>query len=363
MLRDSQPVLAAVVLATIFTAPGMASAGASGPPNFVPEMMLSYLDPVSGERHECGEGCRRFEVPAGVDLEIRLRVLDVGDEPSGDGVDWDLWFDQPRSPFPPEDFEICFDDQRRLDADCYFGMVDRVDWEWWDTQDADRVCVPDDPSDCLDEIFSVAMDADFDGARGRGVYTFLVWVDRFDSQVEVNDFDNVAGPVRVKVLPRAAAGPVRPVGSAVRVDPEIQAAAPGTTETVTRAAVFAPSSSRPYAVKVIPTSAERSFTVSSRIALAKLEFIPSYPGAVKVEVEQVGVWEKMTVQLRKVSTGELLSEISGKGRLRIEGRIEKVQLVDDRLFEVVVLPGQGTRGLRGTISVTYPDRAVHIRNE
>jgi len=341
----------------------MASAGASGPPNLVPEMTLSYIDPVSGERHECGEGCRRFEIPAGVDLEIRMRVLDLGDNPSGDGVDWDFWFDQPRSPFPPEDFELCFDNEGRLDADCYAGMVDRVDWERWDTQDADRVCVPEDPGDCLDETFSIALDADFDGARGRGVYTVLVWVDRFDSQIETNDFDNVAGPVRVKVLPRTAVGPARPVGQAVVVDPGIQAVAPATTDTVTRATVFAPSSSRPYAVKVIPTRTERSFTVSSRIALGKLEFIPSYPGVVTVEVEQVGVWEKMTVQLRKVSTGDLLSEISGKGRLRLAGRIEKVQLVDDRLFEVVVLPVQGTRGLRGTISVTYPDRAIYIRND
>jgi hypothetical protein len=96
---------------------------------------------------------------------------------------------------------------------------------------------------------------------------------------------------------------------------------------------------------------------------ASLEFVPSYPGAVTVDVDQVGVWEKMTVEIRKSSTGEVLAGASGKGRLRLEAEIEKPQLVDDRGFEVVVHPDRGTRGLRGTISVSYPDRAVYIRAE
>jgi hypothetical protein len=243
-------------------------------------------------------------------------------------------------------------------------MMDRVDWDWWVVQDADRVCLPEDPSDCFDETISIETDEDFDGSRGRGVYSFMLWVDRFDTKTEFDDFDNVAGPVRVKVLPRAAAvEPVKALGPTVSIDPGKKILAPGVVAPSRRSPVFAPASSEPYAVQVIPTTAEQSFTVSSSVAHASLEFIPSYPGAVTVEVEQVGVWEKMTVRLRKVSTGEILSEGSGKGRLRLEGQIEKVQLVDDRLFEVQVLPEPGTRGLRGTISVSYPDRAVYIRNK
>jgi hypothetical protein len=43
--------------------------------------------------------------------------------------------------------------------------------------------------------------------------------------------------------------------------------------------------------------------------------------------------------------------------------VGKAQLKDDRRFEVVVQAEHGTRGLRGTISVSYPDRAVYRRTE
>jgi hypothetical protein len=362
MPRFIAPMVGALALAVLLAIPSTAAAGASGPPNLVAEMALSYVDPLGGERRECGEGCRRFEVPAGVELEIRVRVFNQGDNPASDGVDWDLWFDQVRSPFPPEDLEACFDSEQRLDTDCYYGMMDRVDWDWWDIQDADRVCVPDDPDDCFDETISITMDADFKGSRGTGAYSFVLWVDRFDTHVESDDFDNVAGPVRVKVLPAAEVEAVKPFDSTVSIDAGETMAAPATVSTSHRSPVFSPTSSRPYAVEIIPTSTERAFTVSSGVARPSLEFIPSYPGSVTVDVEQVGAWEKMKVQLRKVSTGEILTEGSGKGRIRLAGQVQKVQLVDDRLFEVQVLPEPGTRGLRGTISVSYPDRAVYIRN-
>ena len=54
---------------------------------------------------------------------------------------------------------------------------------------------------------------------------------------------------------------------------------------------------------------------------------------------------------------------AGKGRLRLGVNVDKVHLIDDRLFEVVVRQGQGTWGLRGTIRVRYPNRGVYIRNE
>lgn len=363
MARMTRQVFAAAALATVLTTPTVADGGASAPPNFVPEMIFSYIEPVSGERHECAEGCRRFEVPAGADLQIRVRILNQGDNPGADGVDWDLWFDQPRSPFPPEDFAICFDDQQRLDTDCYYGMMDRVDWDWWDQQDADRVCVPDDPSDCFDETVSITMDAEFDGSRGRGVYVFLLWTDRFDTQSEMNEFDNVAGPVRVKVLPSSAVEAAEPLTPQVMVGTGKKVVAPVTDGESSRMTVFTPTSAKSFTFRVSRAQAEKSFNLSSQIARANLEFVVSYPGQVAVEVEQAGVWEKMIVELRKVSTGEVVAEASGKGRLRLEGGVEKVHLIDDRLFEAVVRQGQGTWGLRGTIRVRYPSRGVYIRNE
>lgn len=363
MLRSGAVVFAFVFAVAVLMSPAMVMAGASAPPNWAPELTFSYVDPVTSERHECGGDCRRFEVPAGVDLEIRVQAQNIGDNPGGDPVCWDLWFDQPRSPLPPEDLADCIDDEQRLDTDCWYAMMDRVDWEWWDKQDADRVCVPEDPGDCVDETITVPMRADYDGSRGRGVYTFLVWVDRFDTVTESDEFDNVIGPVRVKALPTTTIGTVKPLGPAVMVDPGLQVVAPATVGMTSRQAVFAPSSSKPHTVRILQAQEDKGFSLSSRIGRATLEFSPAYTGLVTVEVEQAGVWEKMTVEVRKVSTGEVLAEISGKGRLRLEGTIEKAQLVDDRKFEVVVQPEQGTRGLRGTISVSYPDRAVYRRTE
>ena len=130
-----------------------------------------------------------------------------------------------------------------------------------------------------------------------------------------------------------------------------------------RQAVFAPSSPKPFTVRILQAHEEKAFSLNSKGGRATLEFSPSYAGAVTVEVEPVGVWEKMAVKLRKVSTGEILAEISGKGRLRLEGVIGRARIKDDRRFEVVVQAAHGTRGLRGTISVSYPDRAVYLRAE
>lgn len=364
MLRSDAMIFAFVVAMAVLMYPAVAAAGASDPPNFVPEMTFSYIDPVNGERHECGGACRRFEVPAGVDLEIRMQVVNMGDNPTGDPVSWDLWFDQPLHPFPGEDLIACWEsDGEGLDVSCWQAMRDAVDWDWWDALDADRVCLPEDPGDCVDETISMPMKADFDGSRGRGVYTFLVWVDRFDTQTEIDDFDNVAGPVRVKALPRTTIGTVKPLGPPVMVDPGKQLVAPATVGATHRQAVFVPSSPKPYSVRILQAREEKGFSLSSRVGRANLEFSPSYTGVVRVEVEQIGAWEKMIVEVRKVSTGEVLAEISGKGRLRLEGMVEKAQLVDDRRFEVIVQPDQGTRGIRGTITVSYPDRAVYRRTE
>jgi hypothetical protein len=327
-------------------------------------MTFSYVDSVTGERHECGGGCRRFEVPAGVDLEIRVQVVNLGDNPTGDPVSWDLWFDQPLHPFPGADLTACWDAPGvGLDVDCWQAMRDAVDWDWWDQQAANRECLPEDPGDCVDETIRVPMKADFDGSRGRGVYVFLVWVDRFGTQTEIDEFDNVIGPVRVKTLPTTTIGVVKPLGPPVMVNPGMQFVAPATVGTSDRQAVFAPKSPQPFSVRILQAHEEKGFSLSSRVGRANLEFSPAYAGSVTVEVEQAGVWEKMTVEVRKLSTGEVLAETSGKGRLRLEGVIAKGHLKDDRRFEIVVQGDHGTRGVRGTISVSYPDRAIYRRTE
>jgi hypothetical protein len=149
----------------------------------------------------------------------------------------------------------------------------------------------------------------------------------------------------------------------VAVAPGKEIVAPVAVDETSRMNVFAPKSSKAFAFRVSGAQTEKAFNLSSRIARANLEFVVSYPGAVAVDVEQDGVWENMTVEVRKVSTGEILAEASGKGRLRLEGKIDKVHLIDDRLFEAIVRQGQGTWGLRGTIRVRYPDRGIYIRND
>ena len=319
------------------------------PPSFVPLMDLSYIDPQSGELVSCGEGCRRFEVPDGVDLKIRIKVQNNSRDDWGEGVAWDLWFDQRLHPFPGIDIRDCHDaSEDRLDIECWLALRDRVDWDVWTSRVADLVCVPEKPDECVDVTVRVPMDLEYDGSRGRGVYSFAVWVDRFGVMSEDDEFDNFRGPVRVKVVPR------QPGGSKVTT----KDTGPTPAGLVTNA-----SSPMPYSVRVVAAEVEKGFTLSSRVGRAKLEFSPSYSGAVDVEVAQVGVWEKMTVEIRRVSTGEVQAEVSGKGRLLLEGVVGKGDLKDDRRFEVVVQAEHGTRGLRGTISVSYPDRVVYRRTE
>ena len=171
MARLSVALIVAAAVSVI--GPSIAGATGSSPPNFVPQMELSYLDPSTGERFACGQGCRRFEVPAGAELEIQVGIRNTGGDPGDDGVSWDLWFDQRKHPFPGLDIASCLDaDGESIDIECWLALVERVDWLYWDALSADRVCVPSDAGDCADVTLRVPMDADFDGSRGRGIYSF-----------------------------------------------------------------------------------------------------------------------------------------------------------------------------------------------
>ena len=339
----------AILLALLLLGTPVAESGVDGtPPRFVPRMVLSYVDPATGESVSCEEGCRRFEVPDGVELEVRAGFWNTGFDLGDEGVAWDLWFDQRRYPFPGLDLSACHDSSLdRLDFDCWQALNDRVDWETWYAAVADVVCVPEKPGVCEDVIVRVPMDADFDGSRGRGVYSFALWVDRFKVISEDDEFDNFQGPVRVKVVPS-----------------EGNPSTGDTTSDESSSAVLArgASSPQPYTALIFPARAELGFTLSSQRSRGLLEFAPLYPGTVVVEVEQGGTYEKMIVEIRKVSTGEVLAEATGKGRLRFEGKIGPLHLKDDRRFEIVVIPDHGTRGVRGTIKVSYPSRASYRRN-
>lgn len=345
-----------VLIGLAASAAAIPAAAQSGPaPNFVPQLSLAYADPESGERVECGEDCRRFTAPAGVELEVRVQIHSGGGAPDGDGVTWDLWFNQPNHPFPGFDLGACFDaGTGRLDRGCWQEMLDRVDRDAWDTLVPDVVCVPGrGGGSCRDATIPVTMDPEFDGARRPGVYHFAVWINRFSAVPEGDEFDDFAGPIRVTVEPWPVEA--NPVISAPLVlgegDVEVSEPSP---------AVFAPSSPRPYGLVAVPEEMEIPLSLTSIRSQSLAEFTPACAGEVTVEVVQTGVYENMVVQVRKVSTEDVLIEARGKGSLRLEGRIDNFDLKDDRRFEVVVVPGQGSRGIRGSIRVSYPARLSYM---
>ncbi len=321
--------------------------------NFVPELSLSYTDPGTGERVECGEDCRRFTVPAGVELEVRVQVHDPVGSSDGNGVTWDLWFNQPNHPCPGFDLAACRDPASgRLNRECWQAMVDRVDRETWDALTADAVCVPDrDEGACRDTVIRVMMDPEFEGARRPGVYHFAVWVNRFSDIPETDEFDDFAGPIRVTVEPE----PVDSRGNANAPERSTD----GTSD-ADLSSVLLPSSPRPYGLVIVPEELETVVSLTSTRSQSQVEFTPASAGEVTVEVVQTGGFENMEVQVRKVSSGEVLIEASGKGSLRLEGRIDNFDLKDDRRFEVVVVPGQGSRGIRGSIRISYPARLRYM---
>jgi hypothetical protein len=338
-----------IPLTLLLATPVVAAAADGAPPSFIPQLNLSYVDPISREVVSCGQGCRRFEVPDGVELEVRVGVRNEGGDVGEEGVAWDLWYDQRRYPFPGIDIAACYDAaHEQLDGDCWRALNDRVDWAEWNELVADVVCVPETAVECEDVTLRLPMDSEFEGSRGRGVYSFALWVDRFKKIAEDNEFDNFAGPVRVKVVPSTVSAPKSDSIAAASIPAHL---------------VSAPSTPQPYTVLVFPARSDLGFTLSSQLSRGLLEFAPLYPGGVEVEVEQGGVYESMAVEIRKSSNGEVLANATGKGRLTFTGRVELLDLKDDRRLEVVVSPAHGTRGVRGTITVSYPSRASYRRTE
>ena len=339
-----------------------AHAQSGNPSNFVPDLTLSYIDPTSGERVECTGDCRRVTVPAGSVLEAVVEVHDEGDNNRADEVTWDLWFNQPNHPYPGLDIEACFgEDAGSLDRRCWQALLERVDRDAWDALVPDVVCVPvRDGDSCRRGEVRVLMNPDFEGARRPGVYHFAVWANRFSTIPERDEFDNFVGPIRVTVEARQNLAPsdlsapdVGPQSGTIGNHAEVEGIDPDSP-------VMIPSLPMSYGVVIVPKEVETAFTVTATRSQRLLEFAPAYAGKVAVEVMQAGTFENMVVQVRKVSTGEVLIEARGKGRLRLEGRVDGFDLRDDPQFEVVVIPGQGSRGVRGSIRVSYPARLRYI---
>ncbi len=319
------------------------------PPNYVPELSLSYLDPVSGERVWCEENCRRFEAPAGVDLEITVRTKNEGTDLDQQGVPLDLFFDQRHHPFPGLEVADCQDGSGEIGVECWSDLVRRVDWEKWNALVADRVCVPEKPGECAEVTVRLTMDENFAGTRGRGVYSIAVWADRFQLTPERDEFDNFLGPVRVKVIPREE-------GSAVA-----DAQASGEEAEVADALVVAPTVPMPYSFRTAPKKLEKAFNLSSPSSRAVIAFLPPFAGEVNVEVLTGRSFSKLVVQVQDFSTEKVLVETIGEGQTYLQGNLTQGDLKNDRRIVVTLKLDQGARPTRGTLTVRYPERPIYRR--
>jgi hypothetical protein len=189
----------------------------------------------------------------------------------------------------------------------------------------------------------IPVSAGFEGARKTGTYHVSAWVDRFGVTAERNEFNNFAGPIRVTVEPHAGTDhPATP--------PETVEAHPGLIE---------PTEPQPYSIVLAPGEVEEAFFIASDRSVAGVGFAPRFPGPVSVEVDQGGVNEIMIVTVARALTGEVLIEERARNAVRFDGRIDSESLKDDRRLLVEVRGGPSTRGLRGTIQVSYPERALY----
>ncbi|MCD4781366.1 MAG: hypothetical protein K8S27_12570 [Candidatus Omnitrophica bacterium] len=151
----------------------IAFAAASDPPNFQPDLTIKYLDTVTNKKitlRHCLPG-KTYNVPSGVTLTLIIETLNLGDNPSGDPVSIDIWYDWPYRYSPKDDV------------------------------DADAVCLPEGPGDCSKTIKKLKADHLYAGKVGKGVYNIVVWVDRFGTQTEVDEKDNFLGPIRIVAVP------------------------------------------------------------------------------------------------------------------------------------------------------------------
>ena len=147
-------------------------AGATDPPNFIPRMTIQYKDPqtqkiIVHKIDSYADAHKTYQVPGGAELTLNFKAVNTGDNPAGDPVSADVWLDWTGKTLPS------------------------------DKSDADIVCLPEDPGDCVTFEETITADAGFKGSGGKGVYNILIWIDRFDTQTEIDEEDNIMGPVKI----------------------------------------------------------------------------------------------------------------------------------------------------------------------
>ena len=209
--------------------------------------------------------------------------------------------------------------------------------------------MPEVAGECSNVTVSLKLDENYAGSRGRGVYSFAVWIDRFQLSPESDEFDNFAGPIRVKVIS----------GNGVPAAPED--VEPEETDLQTGPLVVAPSVPMPYHFRTVPRTVEKAFNLTSPKSREEIVFQPPFVGRVDVEVESGTSRDKVLVQIRKISTGEVLAEASQKGRVEMKGELKQGDLKNDGRLEAVVSLPEGARGSRGTLNVTYPSQPMYRR--
>ena len=151
----------------------MCLAAASDPPDFQPQLTIRYFDSQKNREvtlKKCRPGIT-YQVPAGTVLTLIVDVLNMSDNPCGDPVSTDIWYDWPHQKRPK------------------------------DVDDADAICIPDDPGDCQQIIENLKTDFFYKGKKGKGVYHIVIWTDRFDTQTEVCEDNNYLGPIKIVTKP------------------------------------------------------------------------------------------------------------------------------------------------------------------
>ena len=117
----------------------MCLAAASDPPDFQPQLTIRYFDSQKNREvtlKKCRPGIT-YQVPAGTVLTLIVDVLNMSDNPCGDPVSTDIWYDWPHQKRPK------------------------------DSDDADAICIPDDPGDCQQIIENLKTDFFNKGKKAR----------------------------------------------------------------------------------------------------------------------------------------------------------------------------------------------------
>jgi len=283
---------------------------ASDPPDVILHVTLSYTHPQTGEKFilktdsektnaaEWPDTAKKWSIPAGVELNIKLEVWNIGDNPGGDGFDVDLWYDWNKNEYPD-------------------------DWE-----DADYVCLPDSPRDCLQFTKKITIDPDFPGKDGKGIYNIAAWVDRFDQTTEVYENNNFLGPIQIKPAMTAVVKPkvlkVKKLQPLRKLRMQKQPIKPEL---------------KFFPFRLEPSKAKQGFS-----------FEPNQPANVRIRIEWRNKRDQLQAVLRDETNSRVLNRAKGKSPLELHFK----QLKKSRIEKMSVIINSSGRGITaGRIIVHY----------